>query len=123
MPWWAWAVLVLGVLMIFGDRKVWEFEVEFPHRDGVGKGEVEFEYYTNRKPILEVELDLEPPYLNKDLEVTRNGQRVILIPSTSNTRPKLRIHEPYRLEKPAAGDLIEIKCAGETLFRGELRAE
>lgn len=123
IPWWAWAALILVVLSFFGDKKLWEFEVEFAYKEGVGKGEVEIEHYTNRNPLLEVELDLDAHYLNRDLEVVRNGQRVIFIPATSNTRMRLRVHEPYLGEKPVVGDLIEIKCGREAIFSGNLRTD
>ena len=41
IPTWAWIIVgfVLFVI-IFGDRKLWELEVKYPMKPGVGRGEV-----------------------------------------------------------------------------------
>lgn len=46
IPNWAWVVggfIVFAIL--FSDRKLWELEVKFPMKPGVGRGEVELECY------------------------------------------------------------------------------
>lgn len=121
IPWWGWVVGVIVVLSIFGDKKIWEYEVDFHYKEGVGKGEVEFELFTRNKPKVSLELDLDSQYVDKEIEVSLKGQRVMHLPTPSGKR--IRHSEEYRGERPALGDQVEVKIAGEVIFSGSLKED
>ena len=61
---------------LFGDRKLWELEVKFPMKHGVGRGEVEFECLKKKGSTIEVKFELEEMFHNKPIEIFLNNQLV-----------------------------------------------
>jgi len=128
VPTWGWVVLVIVILIIFGDRKCWEYEVKFSLVEGIGHGEVEIEAYTNKlskkiKKHIEVDLDLEPGGQNKAYEVFLNGIEILSIPEEKTATDRVRIHEKYEGVEPHKGDVIKIKSNNEDIFVGKLHKD
>lgn len=65
LPGWAWFGLLIVFLFFTGDKKEWDYEVKFPLKEGVGRGEVELECLKKKGSSIEVELELEPEYNDK----------------------------------------------------------
>lgn len=120
LPGWAWFVLIIGILFITGDKKEWDFEVKFPFKDGIGRGEVELECLKKKGSSIEVELELEPDYNNKKIEIFLNNALIYTIPQNINTGKVVRIDKKTEIQKPAEGDDILIKIGGEHIFSGQL---
>ena len=120
LPGWAWFVLVIGFLFITGDKKEWDFEVKFPLKDGIGRGEVELECLKKKGSSIEVELELEPDYNNKKIEIFLNNTLIYTIPQNKNIGKFVRIDKKTKIQKPAEGDDVLIKIGGEHIFSGQL---
>ena len=70
IPTWVWVIGgIIFVVIVFGDRKLWELEVKFPHKQGIGRGEVEFECLKKKGSSIEVEFQLEDLFQNKKIEI------------------------------------------------------
>jgi len=128
VPTWGWVILVVVILIIFGDRKCWEYEVKFSLVEGIGHGEVEIEAYTNKlskkiKKHIEVDLDLEQGGQNKAYEVFLNGIEILSIPEEKTSTDRVRIHEKYEGLEPHIGDVIKIKSNNKDIFVGKLHKD
>ncbi len=120
MPFWGWIIIFFIYVFIFGDRKLWEYEVKFPLQTGIGRGEVEFECYKKKGSSIEINLQLEPDYNNKRIDIMLNGLVVYTIPEHDNTGKSIVINKKSPLEKPNEGDEVIIKIGSEKTFSGQL---
>jgi len=121
VPTWAW---VLGgfilFALVFGDRGLWDYEVEFPPVEGKGKGEIDFKCYKKRGTLIEVELSLDPAYQNRSIEIYLKGSRVYSIPKEKNNKKRIYLTDSIRLSRPSAGDEVSVNSGNEVLFTGKL---
>ncbi|MFW5432045.1 MAG: hypothetical protein ACKE5M_07060 [Methylophilaceae bacterium] len=120
LPFWGWIILFFVYVFIFGDRKLWEYEVKFPLEAGIGRGEIEFECFKKKGAEIEVHLQLEPYYQHKHIEILRNGISVYAIEPSQNIGKRIFIKKRTQLEKPAEGDKITVKIGGKDVFSGRL---
>lgn len=120
VPTWAWVVGVIAILIIFGDKKLWELEAKFPLNKGVGRGEVEIEYYKKKGAAIEVELTLEPFYQGKEIAVYLKRQLLITIPANKNHTSRVRFTKNIDLPDTEEGDEVSIKINNDTLFTAPL---
>ena len=120
LPVWVWILLGFGLLFVFGDRKLWEYEVKFARVTGIGRGEIEFESLKKRGTSIEVKLELEPIYRSKPVEIFLNGKLVFSIPADKNAGEIMRITEAIDLTEPQEGDEVVVKISNEQLFSGQL---
>jgi len=124
VPGYVWIILAITIIVLFGQRKVWEFEMKFSSK-GVGHGEVEIECTSSKlnkkeKMSIEVDLGLEPDWRNKAYEVFLNGKSILKISESESASFMNVIRKKYAGEKPNVGDQIEIRCEQQTVFSGEL---
>ncbi len=120
LPFWGWIILFFIYMFIFGDRKLWEYEVKFPMEAGIGRGEVELKCLKKKGSKIEIKLELEPAYHNKPIEIFRNGISIFTIDASQNTGKRLFIKKKTKLEKPAEGDDIIVKIGHKDAFSGRL---
>lgn len=129
VPVWGWIIGAIIILIIFGDRKRWEYEVKILFPAGTGRGEIEIESVGNKifkkreKKRIEIELDLEPAAQNKPYEVLLNGNRIHTITENETRSSRVRIKDKFNGDEPIPGDNIEIKSNGEVYFSGQLRKD
>ena len=128
IPGWGWVIIVIVMIIIFGDRKVWEFEVNFSLVEGVGHGEIEFESVSSKfskkeKKSIEIELKLEPAAQGKTYQVFLKGFPVHTISAAESNSSFVRIREKYEGNKPNQGDLVEVRCDKEVVFSGKLHKD
>ena len=119
IPTWAWWVggIVL-VSLLFGDRVLWEYEAEFPFRQGIGRGEIELKGY--KKKGCRIEVELESALLPQEVTIFLNGRRIFAIPPEQTKAARLYHTEPIALDQPAEGDEVEVHIGGEAVFQGLL---
>lgn len=120
LPLWGWIILLFVYVFIFGDRKLWEYEVKFPMEVGVGRGGVELECLKKKGTQIEINLELAPTYHQKHIEIFRNGLSIYQIEPNQNTGKVIFIKQTATLEKPEEGDEITVKIDGENMFSGRL---
>ncbi|QMU61664.1 MAG: hypothetical protein GKR92_08130 [Gammaproteobacteria bacterium] len=121
IPIWAWAFGGFIIFMfVFGDQKLWELEVKFPTKPGVGRGEVEFECHKKKGSSIELKFTLEDLYQNKDIEIILNNKSIYTIPVSKNTSARTYINEKFALQKPNEGDKVEVNIGGKKQFEGVL---
>jgi len=120
LPGWVWFVLFIVFLIITGDKKEWDFEVKFPLKEGIGRGEVELECLKKKGSSIEIELELDPDYHNKKIEIFLNNNLIYTIPQNINVGKYIRIDKKAAIQKPSEGDDVLIKIGGETVFSGQL---
>ena len=120
IPFWGWIILFFIYVFIFGDRKLWEYEVKFPIQAGVGRGEIELECYKKKGAEIELKFELEPTYHNKSIEIFRNGLSIYTVEASQNNNKRIFIKKKTALEKPEEGDEITVKIDGKAVFAGRL---
>jgi hypothetical protein len=121
MPWFIWAFfLFIPVMVIFGDRGLWDFEVKFPQTTSVGRGEVEFECWKKKGTVIEAKFQIESDSANEDIEIFLKGSHVYTIPAQKNTGGRIFIQEKITLDKPEEGDQVTVKIRNEEVFSGPL---
>ncbi len=121
IPTWVWVVggIVIFVIL-FGDQKLWEFEVKFPMKHGVGRGEVEFECLKKKGSTIEVKFELEEIFHNKPIEIFLNDKLVFTVPQAKNTGRRIYIEENLDLQEPNEGDKVCVHIGGQEQFEGQL---
>ncbi len=119
VPWYGWTALVLLILFIFGDSKQWDYEVKFPMKEGIGRGEVEFEGLKRRGPIIEMRLQLDPSQTNKEIEVLLDGRSVYSMPNGSGSS-RVYVNEKIDLDEPKEGQMVVVKIDSQEVFSGPL---
>lgn len=120
LPFWGWIILFIIYVFIFGDRKLWEYEVKFPKEANIGRGEIELECLKKKGTSIEVELELEPAYQHKPIEIFRNNLSIYTIEASLNNGKKIFIKQKTYLEEPKEGDAIQVKIDGKDAFSGRL---
>jgi len=121
VPTWVW--IVGGIILftiIFGDKKLWEFEVKFPLQTGVGRGEVEFECLNKKGTSIEAKFELEELYQNKKIEIFLNNRMVYSIPEEKNNSARIYVNEKLDIQKPNEGDEVAVNINGQKQFEGVL---
>ena len=120
IPWYAWLGIFIGIMIVFGDRILWDFEVKFPFKEGVGRGKVEFEHHKKKGTIIEARFDLEPDCWHEDIDIYLKGEHVYTIPSKKNDGGRTYSKEKSEYDKPAEGDEVTVKIRGEVVLSGPL---
>ena len=120
-PTWVWVIVgIMIFVVLFGDRKLWELEVKFPMKHGVGRGEVEFECLKKRGSSIELKFTLEELFQNKDIEVILNNRTIYTIHASKNSTARTYINEKLDLQKPNEGDKVVVNIGGQKQFEGVL---
>ncbi len=120
LPWWVWVGLFLAVAILTGDTKKWEYEVKFPLREGIGRGEIELKHYKKKGTMLEVKLQLEQSYRNREVRVYLNNNLIHTILADQNTGNYLRATHKVELRQPKEGDDIRVEIGADDVFSGPL---
>jgi hypothetical protein len=124
IPTWIWVIVGLFLFVrIFGDRELWDYEVEFPPLEGIGKGEIDFTCYKKKGSVLEIELELSSQFSNHEIEICLNGSLVYTLGKEKNPGGKIFHKEKMPLQEPAPGDEVTVNIAGRNIFRGQLIKE
>lgn len=121
VPTWVW--VVGGIILfsiVFGDKKLWEFEVKFPLQAGVGRGEIEFECLKKKGSSIEVEFQLEQLFQNKNIEIFLNNRLVYTVPESKNNGVRININKKLEIQKPNEGDKVTVNIGGQKQFEGVL---
>ena len=121
IPTWVWVIGgIIFVVIVFGDRKLWELEVKFPQKQGVGRGEVEFECLKKKGSSIEVKFELEDLFQNKNIEIFLNNKHVYSVNESKNNGPRTYINEKLDIAKPSEGDEVTVNIGGQKQFAGVL---
>ena len=120
VPFYVWIIIGVILTIIFGDREIREYEVEFPYKLVVGRAEVEIECYKRKGAFLEAELRLEPNYNNNPIEIFLNNNLISTIPENKNIGSFFVFKTPYTLNKPNSNDQIDLRINNEVIFLGNL---
>ena len=120
IPWWGWLVLFIAYVIVFGKKKLWDYEVKFPFKEGIGRGKVEFECFEKEGPKVEVKLSLDPQLHNKKIDIYLSGHCVFSVPSALNIEPQLRIEESLSMNEPKEGEIVDVKIDDNIIFSGPL---
>lgn len=120
VPLFIWIVLFIAILFLFGDKQLWEYEADFMYKPGIGRGEIEIEYYKKAKGSIDIELELDEEYQNKPLDIYLDGISILNIPPQKNNGHKFRIHEPYKHLEPHEGMTVEIKHNNKVILASSL---
>jgi len=129
VPTWGWVVFAIVILILFGDRECWEYEVKFSFIDGSGNGEIEIESVGNKifknreKKTIEIELNLNLEAQNKSYDIFLNRVLIQTINKNSTHSSRIIIRENFVGEEPSEDDIIEIKHSGTSLYSGKLRKD
>ena len=118
LPWYVWLGLFLILNFVFSDHSRWKKEVKFPFKPDIGSGEVEIEHSKQHGTMLEVEMRLKEPLQNKPIEVFFNDSLVCTMPAEHNDGTGRDFKEPTTLPKPTAGDTVDVRIEGQTVFQG-----
>lgn len=117
-------VLVIGgfviFMLIFGEKVLWDYEVKFPFKNGIGRGEVEFECGQKKGPRIECEFELNDSYKNIAIEIFLRDKKVYTIPAARNMQTFIKVKEHIPFDRPEEGDLVTVKANNETIFSGQL---
>ncbi len=120
IPFFVWIILGVFILFLFGDKQLWEYEVKFPFKEDIGRGEIEIEYYKKAKGSIDIELQLEIPYVNEALELFLDNKKILDLSMETTANSKLRIHEKFDQAEPHEGMIVEIKHNNQTIMSGPL---
>lgn len=121
IPVWVYFIAALVIYaFIFGDKVLWEYEVDFRHKEGIGSGEVEFESKKKKGTTIECEFSLEEPYRNKAIEIYLNEALIFTIKDSENYSRRIDITRNIDLDQPKPGDLVCVKIDGQEIFSGPL---
>lgn len=121
IPVWLWVFGGFIIFMfVFGDQKLWELEVKFPIKSGVGRGEVEFECHKKKGSSIEIKFELEELFNNKDIEIHLNNRLIYTVAAAKNSGNRIYINEKLELQKPNEGDKVEVTIDGQKQFEGVL---
>ncbi len=119
-PWWGWLILFIVYIIVFGDKKLWSYEVKFPFKEGVGRAEVELECFKKRGAYIELDFELDESYLHKDIGVYLSHDLIYFVPGDKNNEGDLDIDESIDIKEPKEGQEITIKIDGKPIFNGQL---
>jgi hypothetical protein len=120
IPGWGWFFIILAVIILLGDKKLWEYEVKFAFKEGIGKGEVELKHLKRKGQFVDAKFKLEPEQNNHPIQILLNRELLLAIPASKNCRKFLRFEEIKPLTRPKAGDNIEVVINGVRVFEGPL---
>lgn len=121
VPTWVWIIgAIILYTIIFGDRKLWELEVKFPNKQGVGRGEIEFECLKKKGTSIEIEFNLEDIFKQKTIEIYLNNRLLYTVHAIKNKETRIFIKEKIDLQKPNEGDKIFVNIDGQKQFEGVL---
>lgn len=122
LPTWAWFVIGFALLILTGDKKLWEYEVKFPMKQGVGRGEIEFEGMKKKGSQIEIKLDLDATQANKQIDIYLKERHVFTIPADENQANKrITINKKIKLvQPPNEADDVVVKIGGQQVFDGQL---
>lgn len=120
MPVWVWVILFFVLAVLFGDKKLWEYEVKFPFKQGIGRGEIEIEGMKKKGNKIEVKFDLEPAYQDKKIDIFLSGKLVHTVASNKNSSGRFFYTEKYNAGDPTEGDEVVVKIDEQEIFKGQL---
>lgn len=121
VPTWVWILIAIFVVFVFfGERILWDLEVKFPLRKGIGRAKVEFECGKKRGPRIECTFELEPAYRNQPIEIDLNGHHVFTVPAEKNISGRFRLVHAIEIAKPEEGDEVSVRIGADTVFSGLL---
>lgn len=120
VPWYVWFGLFIVVMIIFGDRGLWDYEVKFPYTQGVGRGEVEFECYKKKGSVIEAKFQIDTECANEAIDIYLGDRLMHSISSQKNPGGRIFIKESLEMEEPTEGDIVEVIIRGEVVFSGPL---
>ena len=122
--------LLVVITIVFGKRvhKKWDYEAKFmAGRREVGEFDIESYRLEDEEDYrLEVECELKDSRLQagNDIEVYLDGQKVMAGKVAQPGRLRLGKQDLLvALDNPAAGQVCELKCEGETLYSCILQAD
>lgn len=121
-PGWAWFVIGFVLLILMGDKKLWEFEVKFPMKQGVGRGEIEFEGLKKKGTHIEIKFNLDASQANQQIDIYLKERHVFTIPADQNQADsRININKKIKLEQPPnEADTVTVKIGGQQVFDGQL---
>lgn len=121
VPTWIWFVAGFVLLILTGDTKRWEYEVKFPMKQGVGRGEIEFKCLKKKGTSIEIELSLDTMQAEKPIDIYLNERLVYSIAADENIANKrIYINKKITIEKPREADTVAVKIAGQSVLTGQL---
>lgn len=120
VPTWGWVIVVLFVLFAAGDRILWDYEVKFPLKEGVGRGKVELEGKKKKGPCIECMFELEKPYQNQTIHIFLNGQEIYQVKAEKNNSRRFRLSEHIQIPRPNEADKVSVHIGGKEIFSGLL---
>lgn len=120
IPVWAWVIGVLAVMFATGDRTLWDYEVKFPLKDGVGRGKVELEGKKKKGPCIECVFELDHKYQREAIDVFLNGHQIHRIQASDNNSGRVRVLQSISISEPNEGDIVTVHIGGKELFSGPL---
>lgn len=119
VPWYAWCALVILIFIIFGDKVIWDYEVKFPLKEGVGRGVVEFECHKKRGAFIEMRLELDSSQWRKEIDVLLDGRSVYTM-SNGSARARVYVNHKLDMEEPSEGQMVVVRIDGQDAFSGPL---
>lgn len=121
VPTWVWVVgAVIFVFFVFGESILWDYEVKFLFKEGVGRGKVELECGKKKGTRIECVFELHPSYQNTPLDLFVGETKIYTIPAEKNRSDRLSLRRNMPLNEPQEGDLVIVKVHDETIFSGPL---
>lgn len=120
IPLYVWFIAGFLILLMLGDRKLWDYEAKFPLNPGVGRGEIEIECFKKRGPVIAAKMRLEPACNGKPLEVFLGNEQVLTVPAEKNRGAFFIFRAPYKYPEPVEGSVVEVRLNGRAIFSGPL---
>lgn len=122
LPGWAWFVMGFALLVLMGDKKFWEYEVKFPMKQGIGRGEIELEGLKKRGMKIEIKLNLDATQANKQIDIYLKEHHVFTISADENqANTHIYINKKIKLDQPPnEADIVTVKIGGQQVFDGQL---
>lgn len=120
------AIVVWIIIKIYkSDPEIWDYEVSFPYKEGVGRGALEFECYKKKGEHIEARFKLEPEHQNHEIKIYLNGELVHTIHKAINCKNNFRIKEKIdvKIKQPSEDDTVTIRIGGLELFSGVLHKD
>jgi len=116
VPIYAWIILALLILFVFGDRKKWDEKARFPKNGMKWPGRIEIGCYKRKGMYISIELGFDDKYSSQPLEIYVNNYLALTVPAKHTKWSNVKYKGKYSLDRPGKGELVEVKSNGETVL-------
>ena len=109
--------VLIVLALIFGDRKLWEYEAEGYCEAGQNdKIKVEIKHLKRKGKYVRISGSFKTDYQNKDIMIFLNGFKLVRFDASINKNKRMFHEQPVDIEEPKSGDTLSIRIDDEEVF-------